>query len=232
MKFDVVLVDPYTIVREGVQSILERSESFRILGDAENSAAALELCIKRTPDVVISELRVPQPGPPDLFAALGQHCPRARVLALSIWDDENSVGQAIRSGAKGFVSKRSGAAELVRAIRAVAQGGSYWSSNVSSGFLKSISNPAPANGRTGGRNPVHRLTPRERQVLTLVAEGRRSREIAATLDLSLETVRTYRKIIVKKLEVGSIAEMTQVALAAGLTRIAYGDGMWGNKPLE
>jgi DNA-binding NarL/FixJ family response regulator len=229
MKFDVVLVDPHAIVREGVQSILERTDTFRVVGDAGNGAGALELCSKRPPDVVVTELRLPPPGPPDLITAISQGSARTRVLVLSMWDDENSVGQAIRSGAKGFVSKRGAAGELVRAIRAVAQGGSYWSATASNSFLKSLTPGAAATGRTS-RNPVQRLTPREKQVLAMVAEGRRSREIAAALELSLETVRTYRKIIVKKLEVGSIAEMTQVALAAGLTRIAYGDGVWSNKP--
>jgi len=229
MKFDVVLVDPHTIVREGVQSILERTDGFRVLGDAANGAAALELCLKRSPDVVVTELRLPPPGPPDLISSLAQSVPSARSLILSMWDDEASVAQAIRSGAKGFVSKRSAGSELVRAVRAVAQGSSYWSPTASNSLLKSFA-PGHVNGRTAIKNPVQRLTPRERQVLAMVAEGRRSREIAATLDLSLETIRTYRKIIVKKLEVGSIAEMTQVALAAGLTRIAYGDGSWGTKP--
>ncbi|MEZ5355258.1 MAG: response regulator transcription factor [Bryobacteraceae bacterium] len=231
MKFDVVLVDPHTIVREGVQSILERTDGFRVVGDAASGAAALEICGKRPPEVVVTELRLPPPGPPDLIAALAQSNPRTRVLILSMWDDEASVGQAIRSGAKGFVSKRSAGNELVRAVRAVAQGGSYWSPSASHGLLKAFT-AGNANARVSSKNPVQRLTPRERQVLTLVAEGRRSREIAASLDLSLETIRTYRKIIVKKLEVGSIAEMTQVALAAGLTRIAYGDGSWGFKPPE
>ncbi len=228
-KLDVMLVDPHTIVREGVQSILERTEAFRVSGEAPNGAVALELCTKRPPDVVVTELRLPAPGPPDLVLAMAQSFPCTRVLILSMWDDEASVAHAIRSGAKGFVSKRSGGSELVRAVRAVGQGGSYWSPTASNGLLQAF---APGSAGRSAKNPVQRLTPRERQVLTMVAEGRRSREIAATLELSLETIRTYRKIIVKKLEVGSIAEMTQVALAAGLTRIAYGDGAWGIKTTE
>jgi DNA-binding NarL/FixJ family response regulator len=133
-----------------------------------------------------------------------------------MYDDEDSVVSAIRSGARGFVLKKASSAELVDALRTVARGGSYLSSQVSDKLLIRIQQgDLQIKGNQGS---LGQLSPRELQVLRLVADGKTSKDIAVLLNLGLQTVRSYRKSLMKKLSVNNIAGLTQVALAAGLTR--------------
>jgi DNA-binding NarL/FixJ family response regulator len=131
-----------------------------------------------------------------------------------MYDDENSVVSAIRSGARAFVLKKASSAELIDALRTVARGGSYLSSQVSDRLLARIQR---GDLETHDRSSLEQLSPRELQVLRLVAEGKTSKDIAVMLDLGLQTVRSYRKTMMKKLGVNNVAGLTQLALAAGLT---------------
>jgi DNA-binding NarL/FixJ family response regulator len=143
-----------------------------------------------------------------------RHSPQTRVVILSIYDDENSVVSAIRSGARAFVLKRASSADLIDALRTVARGGSYLSSQVSDSLLTRIQT---GDLRTASSQaPLDTLSPRELQVLRLVAGGKTSKDIAVLLDLGLQTVRGYRKMLMKKLGVNNVAGVTQMALAAGL----------------
>ena len=136
-------------------------------------------------------------------------------MVLSMYDDENSVVAAFRSGARAFLLKKASSADLLDALRAVSKGGSYLSSQVSDHLLTRIQRgDLDTKGLPG---PLDGLSPREQQVLRLVAEGRTSKEIATMLDLGLQTVRTYRKTLMKKIGVTNIANLTQVALASGIT---------------
>jgi DNA-binding NarL/FixJ family response regulator len=144
-----------------------------------------------------------------------RHCPGIKVLILSMFDDENSVVSAIRSGARAFVLKKASSGELLDALRTVARGGSYLSSQVSDRLLSRIQR---GDLETRDRStPLESLSPRELQVLRLVAEGKTSKDIAVLLDLGLQTVRSYRKTMMKKLGVNNVAGLTQLALAAGIT---------------
>src|SRR5437870_12952174 len=144
-----------------------------------------------------------------------RNCPSTKVMILSMYDDENSVVAAFRSGARAFLLKKASSADLLDALRAVSKGGSYLSSQVSDHLLTRIqrgdleSRPAPG--------PLDALSPREQQVLRLVAEGKTSKDIAVMLDLGLQTIRSYRKTMMKKLGVNNVAGLTQLALAAGIT---------------
>ena len=144
-----------------------------------------------------------------------RHCPETRVIILSMYDDEHSVVSAIRSGARAFVLKKASDNDLVDALRTVAKGGSYLSPQVSDRLLTRIqrgdleSKPLPS--------ALEGLSPRELQVLRLVAEGKTSKEIAVMLALGLQTVLSYRKTMMKKLSINNVAGLTQLALAAGLT---------------
>jgi DNA-binding NarL/FixJ family response regulator len=140
--------------------------------------------------------------------------PGIKVIILSMFDDGNSVIGAIRSGARAFVLNRASSNELLDAIRAVARGGSYLSSQVSDRLLTRIQR---GDLDTREHSPLESLSARELQVLRLVAEGKTSKDIAVLLDLGLETVRGYRKTMMKKLGVNDVAGLTQLALASGLT---------------
>jgi DNA-binding NarL/FixJ family response regulator len=132
-----------------------------------------------------------------------------------MYDDENSVVSAVRSGARAFVMKKASSADLIEAMRIVARGGTYLSSQVSDRLLTRIqSGDLQAKS---SRSPMNTLSPREVQVLRLVAEGKTSKDIAVLLDLGLQTIRSYRKGLMKKLGVNNVAGLTQMAVAAGMT---------------
>jgi len=221
MTFTVVLVDDHKLVRDGVRTILERGAEFRVVGEAESGPDAVALCRRTAPDIVLMDIGLPGMNGIEATTELLRHCPAVKVVILSMYDDENSVVSAIRSGARAFVLKKGSSAELLDALRIVAQGGSYLSSQVSDRLLTRIQR---GDLDTHERSPIEALSPRELQVLRLVAQGKTSKDIAVLLDLGLQTVRSYRKTMMKKLGVNNVAGLTQLALAAGLTH-------W-NKPDE
>lgn len=218
MPYDILLVDDHKIMRDGLRAILKHSEEFNVVGEAETGADAVQICKRLLPDIVLMDIGLPGLNGIEATAEVLRHCPETRVIVLSMYDDEHSVVSAIRSGARAFVLKKASDADLLDALRTVAKGGSYLSPQVSDRLLNRIqrgdleSKPVPS--------ALEGLSPRELQVLRLVAEGKTSKEIAVMLDLGLQTVRSYRKTMMKKLNVNNVAGLTQLALAAGLTRFA------------
>ncbi len=210
---DIVLVDDHKLVRDGVKGILERGSEFRVVGEAESGADAVTLCKKTQPHIALMDIGLPGMNGIEATTELLRHCPSVKVIILSMYDDENSVVSAIRSGARAFVLKKASSTELLDALRTVARGGSYLSSQVSDRLLARIQR---GDLDTHDRSPLDSLSPRELQVLRLVAEGKTSKDIAVLLDLGLQTVRSYRKTMMKKLGVSNVAGLTQLALAAGL----------------
>src|SRR5271155_1356882 len=214
MPCDIVLVDDHKLVRDGIRTLLERSPDFRVVGEADNGADAVQLCKKTNPEVVLMDIGLPGMNGIEATTELLRHCPGVKVAILSMYDDENSVVSAIRSGARAFVLKKASSGELLDALRTVARGGSYLSSQVSDKLLQRIQR---GDLETTDKTALEQLSPRELQVLRMVAEGKTSKDIAVMLDLGLQTVRSYRKTMMKKIGVTNIASLTQVALAAGLT---------------
>lgn len=215
MPYEVLLVDDHRLMRDGLRTILELSPDFRVVAEADNGTEAVQLCRKLRPDLVLMDIGLPGMNGVEATAEIMRHCAQSKVLILSMHDDEDAVVSALRSGARAFVVKKSSSTELMDALRTVAQGGSYLSPQVSNQLLSRIQR---------GDLEVHRsrisldvLSPRELQVLRLVAQGKTSKDIATMLALGLQTVRSYRKTLMKKLGVNNIAGLTQVALAAGFT---------------
>ncbi|HLJ17087.1 MAG TPA: response regulator transcription factor [Bryobacteraceae bacterium] len=218
MSFDVLLVDDHKIMRDGIKAILNRSDEFRVACEAESGPDAVQLCKKSKPDVIVMDIGLPGLNGIEATTEILRHFPEAKIVILSMYDDEDSVVSAIRSGARAFVLKKASDNDLLDALRTVARGGSYLSPEVSNRLLTRIqrgdAESKPAQPTLQG------LSPRERQVLRLVAEGKSSKEIAVLLDLGLQTVRSYRKTMMKKLGVNNVAGLTQLALAAGLTHLS------------
>ncbi|MGA3241949.1 MAG: response regulator transcription factor [Bryobacteraceae bacterium] len=221
MPCDIVLVDDHKLVRDGIRTILERSPDFRVVGEADNGADAVQLCKKTNPEVVLMDIGLPGMNGIEATTELLRHCPGVKVAILSMYDDENSVVSAIRSGARAFVLKKASSGELLDALRTVARGGSYLSSQVSDKLLQRIQR---GDLETTDKTALEQLSPRELQVLRMVAEGKTSKDIAVMLDLGLQTVRSYRKTMMKKLGVNNVAGLTQLALAAGITNWNKPDG--------
>lgn len=218
MAASVLLVDDHKILRDGIRSILERSAEFKVVGEAENGQDAIQFCREQRPEIVLMDIALPGLSGIETTNEILRDCPQTRVVILSMYDDEHSVVSAIRSGARAFVLKKASHIDLIDALRTVSKGGSYLSPQVSDRLLSRIQRGDVEAKPTS--SAIEGLSPRELQVLRLVAEGKTSKEIAVLLDLGLQTVRSYRKTMMKKLGVNNVASLTQLALAAGVTHFA------------
>lgn len=216
MSYSVVLVDSQKIMLDGLRAILQQDGEFLVAGEAESGVEAIRVSKEVRPDIVLMDIGLPGLNGVETAAELLRHLPATKVVILSTYDDERSVVSAIRSGVRGFVLKKASRGDLLDALRAVAKGGSYLSPQVADQLLSRIRRGDLETKLTAPA--LESLSPRELQVMRLVAEGRTSREIAGLLDLGEHTVRTYRKTLMKKLRVNNVAGLTRVALAAGLTQ--------------
>lgn len=214
MAYRVVLVEDHKIMREGIRALLDRSGEFTVVGDAESASEAVQMCGDTRPDVVLMDIGLPGLNGVDTTIELLRHSPALKVIILSMYDDEESVVSSIRAGARGYVVKRASSGDLLDALRAVARGGSYLSPHVSEQLLARIRR---GDVEAPDRHPLlSQLTPREFQVLGMIVEGKASKEIAVLLNLGVETVRSYRKTMMKKLGVNNVAGLIRVAVSAGL----------------
>ncbi len=215
MPSDVLLVEDHRIVRDGVRAMLERAEDFRVVGEVETGTEAVQFCRRNAPDVVVMDLSLPDLNGMAATEEILRNAPNTKIVILSMHEDDKSVIGAIRAGARGFVLKKASLGDLVDALRAVAKGGSYLSPQVSDKLLSRIQRGDMETAKLPDTLDV--LSPRELQVLRMVAEGKTSKDIAGVLNLGLQTVRSYRKTMMKKLGVNNVASLTHLAMAAGLS---------------
>ncbi|HUA82608.1 MAG TPA: response regulator transcription factor [Bryobacteraceae bacterium] len=220
MALDVLIVDDHKIMRDGIKAILSRGDEFRVAGEAESGTDAVQFVKNHRPDLVLMDIGLPGLNGVETTAEILRYHPECKIVILSMYDDENSVVSAIRSGARAFILKKASDTDLIEALRMVSRGGAYLSPQVSDRLLTRIqkgdlqARQAPA--------ALEGLSPRELQVLRMVAEGKTSKEIAVVLDLREQTVRSYRKTMMKKLGVNNVAGLTQLALSTGLTQLPKG----------
>jgi DNA-binding NarL/FixJ family response regulator len=213
MGFRVLLVDDHKVVRDGLKAILARDNEFTVSGEAGSGHEAVQVCRQANPELVLMDISLPGMNGIEAMVEILRQCPQARVVILSMHGDENLVMSAIRSGARGFVLKKASSTEVLQAMRIVAHGGTYLGSNISNVLLARLQ-----RGETveKDRSPWELLSPRETQVLRLIADGKGSKEVATTLGLEHNTVRTYRKTMMKKLGVNNLASLIHLAMEAGL----------------
>jgi DNA-binding NarL/FixJ family response regulator len=219
----VLLVDDHKIVRDGIRAMLKLTAEFEICGEAESGSEAVQAVRRLNPDIILMDIGLSGLNGIDATIEILRTYPNARIIILSMYDDDNAVLGAIRSGARAFVLKRASEKDLLEAMKAVAEGGSWLSPQVSDKLLARIQrgNVEEPVGTPG----LSHLTPREMQVLRLVAEGKSSKEIAGMLNLGLQTVRSYRKTMMKKLNVNNVASLTQLAISNGLTSVGATNGL-------
>jgi DNA-binding NarL/FixJ family response regulator len=217
MAYTILLVDDHKIFRDGLKSLLERREEFQVIGEADTGSDAVQFCKKNRPDMVLMDIGLPGLNGIEATSEITRHCPETKVVILSMYNDDGSVVGAIRAGARAFVLKSATSEDLLDALRTVAKGGFYLCPEVASRVQARIQR-GDLEPRTGS-SVLDVLSPRELQVLRLVAEGKTSKEIAAILDLGLQTVRSYRKTMMKKVGANNVAGLTQLALASGLMRL-------------
>lgn len=209
----VLLAEDHTIVREGLRALLDGRDDVTVVAEANDGAQAVEAAKQHRPDVVCMDLNMPNLNGMDATKAIREALPGTHVLILSMYSTEEHVRPAIRAGAEGYLLKGSGLSDLVAAIKAVASGNAFFSPEVAKIVLDDSRRAAKTgvNERAGSE-----LTPRERQILKLVAEGRSSPEIARDLELSVKTVEGHRGRIMAKLDTRNVAGLVRHAIRLGL----------------
>jgi DNA-binding NarL/FixJ family response regulator len=212
----VVLAEDHTIVREGLRALLDSRDDISVVAEAADGDAAVQAALQHKPDVVCMDLNLPGLNGVDATRSIRQQLPETHVLILSMYSTEEHVRPALRAGAEGYLVKGSGLADLVAAIQAVASGNAFFSPQVAKVVLDAShksAGGAPLADRTSAD-----LTPREREILKLVAEGRSSPEIAKDLNLSVKTVEGHRGRIMAKLDAKNVAGLVRHAIRLGLVQ--------------
>lgn len=206
----VILIDNHPLVLEGLRAILETYEHIRVVGTAAAVAQGLEIAAAERPDIVLLDINMPQINGIDAIELFKSTIPSTRVLMLSMHDSREYISASVLRGASGYILKDVPNEEIVAAIETVAAGGTFFSTGVSDVLLqrkqRETSEPLP-------------LTPREREILALLAAGRSNRDIAGLLVLSVATIETHRKTIKRKLGLSTTAELTRIAIEHGLVRM-------------
>lgn len=209
MSLRLVLADDHRMLREALAELLAKEPDLEIAGQAGSAREALAQVEKLAPDVLVLDLGLPDMSGIEVARRLRG---KTKVLVLSAYADKRFVQEALKAGAAGYVSKGAAGDELVQAVRAVARGDSYLSQAVAGPLVRDL------QGRQSGTPPpASVLAPREREVLTLIAAGARSGQIAARLGIKVGTVEAHRRNIARKLGLHNVADLTKYALREGLT---------------
>lgn len=208
----VLLVDDDSMVREGLAALLERMPDLRVVGEAADGRAAVKLARSTTPHIVSMNVMMPGLNGVDATRQITSVTPSVKVLGVSHRKDPRVVTEMRAAGATGYVLKSATFAEYVDALRAVAQGRTYWGTSVAEPLARDY-----VGSYATGRGP---LSAREREVLQLIAEGLPTSKVAKQLHISTKTVDTHRRQIMEKLGKHSIAELTKYAIREGLTTLA------------
>jgi DNA-binding NarL/FixJ family response regulator len=213
-KVRVLLVDDHVVVRRGMRTLLEVDPDLEVVGEAGEGRTALQLAREHRPHVVLLDLGLPGLNGTETARRLARLRPAPKVIVLSIHADAAAVRECVRAGVRGFLVKDEVDLDLARAVRTVVRGGTAFGPGVSARLLESWHEGSADPGAAA----LERLTSRQREVLQLVAEGRTSRDIAALLGLSRNTVEFHRKQVLARLGLGSTAALVRFAIAQGIVR--------------
>jgi two-component system, NarL family, response regulator NreC len=208
-KIRVFLVDDHTVVRQGLRRILESDEEIEIVGEAGDGRTAIDLVQKLRPHVVVMDVAMPELNGIEATRQILKRVEGAKVLVLSMHGDDVYVRQALKAGARGYLLKDSEDLDLIKAVKAIRAGGSFFSPPVSKVVLSGYLGDKVEGDAEDG---VARLTDREREVLQLIAEGKTNKEVAHALSVSVNTVETHRKHIMEKLDLHNTAELVRFAI--------------------
>jgi DNA-binding NarL/FixJ family response regulator len=214
-KRRIVLVEDHTVVREGLRMLLASHPDLEVVGEAGDGRKAVQCVENLKPDLVLMDLSMPEKDGMEATREIKRRFPETKILALTVHDSEEYVLVALKAGADGYILKKATHAELVMAIRSVLAGEPYLSPGISDKVIKGYL----AGKRTlRGTASWDMLTPREMEVLKLIAEGYKSKEIAEHLFISVNTVEKHRNNIMKKLELHSASGLTAFAIKKGLVK--------------
>ena len=204
-----VVADDHDVVRKGVLYLLSQEPDIEVAGEASDGREAVRLVESLKPHVLIMDIAMPQLNGIDAASQLAAAAPGTAIILLSMYSEEEFMIRALSAGVRGYLLKDSAEADLIRAIRAVASGKTYFSPEISHLLVEDYMRRLQSEGL---QDSYRLLTDREREVLQLLAEGRSNRETARLLNLSLHTVETHRTNLMRKLELHNIAEIVAYAM--------------------
>jgi len=211
----VVLADDHTVVRQGIRTLLESEEDISVVGEAENGQQAVQMAKDLQPDVVVMDIAMPSLNGLEATRQITKEGSAPRVLILSSYSDDEYVQQLTEAGASGYLVKQSAGPDLVMAIREAKRGNAFFSPIISRRLLDHHRRSSVAG------QPLKKgtsLTPREMQVLQLIAEGRANKQIADELMISVKTVEKHRQEVMNKLDIHDVAGLTRYAVTRGIVQ--------------
>ena len=209
-----IIADDHMLMRAGVRKLLELVEGVEVVGETGNGLDVGDLVATLSPEIVLLDINMPGLDGLEVTAQLTKAWPNTRVLILSMYDSDEYVSQALANGAKGYILKDAAPAELENAIQTVMRGDTYLSTAVSQHVLG-----AYVQRVRGERPATVSLSPRQREVLRLIAQGHSTKDLARTLDLSVKTVETHRTRLMQQLDVHEITGLVRYALRIGLIAV-------------
>jgi DNA-binding NarL/FixJ family response regulator len=212
-KIRILLADDHPLVRSGLIKLLEPFKEFIIIGEASDGEEAVAMTKKLEPDVVVIDLSIPKLSGVEATKIIRKNFPSAKVLVLTMYDNEEYVYQILKSGAGGYMLKNSGRDELAAAIRAVARGDRFFSPRVSEIVMESYLRKSEGRNNLPMTDDDPTLTKREREILYYIAEGFNNSQIAEKLFISARTVETHRTNIMQKLDIHDAANLVRFALS-------------------
>jgi len=209
-KTTIVLVDDHAVVRAGVRRLLEQEPLFEVIGEAESGEKAYQILAELKPDVMVMDLSMPGMGGLESIRRILMRYEKAKILVLSMHEDLSFANQALKLGAKGYLTKNTLADDLVKSIETVTQGDVFLSDEIAKKIaMQSIS---------GNQDPVHDLSAREFEIFRLLAEGLDIDAIASTLNISSKTVSNYQTMIKQKLDINTPIELIRYAIKVGVIK--------------
>lgn len=200
----IMLADDHALIREGFRSLLGKSELFEIVGEAENGKELIEKIANTNPDVVLTDISMPHLTGLEVMERIKKTRPEIKFIILTMHEEREYVMRALSAGAEGYLFKNVEKAELEKAIKTVFDGGKYFSAAITNILAEYVAKPVPTQ--------VAEITPREKEVLELVAEGHSTKQIADKLGISIRTVESHRINMLKKLEVSNSAELIRKSI--------------------
>lgn len=215
MSIRIIIVDDHSITREGLRVLLEKQPDIEVVAEAENGRAGVRLAKRHQPDIVVMDINMPDLNGIDATRQIITELPHVKVIALSMYSDRSYVKGMLKAGASGYLLKNCAFEELTIAIHAVQENETYLSSKISDivrkEFIKLL--------KSGDTSAANVLTDREREVLQLIAEGMKTKEIADHIHISVKTVEARRRQIMEKLKIDNVAGLTKYAIKEGLTSL-------------
>jgi len=208
----VLLVDDHLLVRMGMRTLLNAVPGITVIGDTGDGRSALESVATLAPNIVLMDISMPELNGLEATTRIAKDYPLSRVIILSMHAHEEYVLQALRAGAAGYLVKNAAPEELELAIRAVARGETYLSPAISRHVVEEL-----LGGGNKSANPVDALTPRQREILQLIAEGQSTKQIAATLSVSIKTIESHRAQLMERLDIRDVAGLVRFAIRHGVT---------------